>query len=373
MGVSDLLTLRVAGKVFSGWKSVQVRLGIEQVAGAYELGITERWPDQPDGWDIPPGESCEILVGDNTVISGYVDTVSVSYDATSHDIRVSGRDRTGDLVDCSAPSTAYSGLTFLQIATRLTEPFGIAVTDQTGGGSRLPKFSVQNGESVFRTLEKLARSEGVLLVSDSNGGLLITRAGLAGDCSSVLRFGQNILRAQSDHTHASLYSSITVKGQAASAAASLFDVTNAHPAGAVTRDSAVASGGSRIGRHRPLILVAETQADSRRCRQRAEWEASNREARARRITVTVQGWRQQNGELWKINQRVRVVCPWMHTDEMWLIGGVTFRLDDGGSLADLHLVGEKSFDLLPEIPQPKAAAQQSEDGDAGAGKFRVIR
>ncbi|MBK5914567.1 phage baseplate assembly protein [Rhodocyclus purpureus] len=381
------LTLKVGGQVFAGWKSVGIRLGLEQIAGTYELAITERWPNQPREWSIPPGEFCELRIGDDVVICGYVDAVSVSYDANSHEIRVSGRDRTGDLVDCSAPSSAFSGLTFLQIAEKLTAPYGITVHDETAVGrklstqekkvgkqgtppksprvgGKLPKCAIQNGESVFRTLDKLARSEGVLLVSDGEGGLLITRAGMRGDCATVLKFGENILRAQFEHSHANLYSQITVKGQMAAADAGKFDVTHAQPKGSVSRAGGAQTGSSQIARYRPLILIAETQADGRRCQQRAEWEAANREAKARKITVTVQGWRQENGELWKTNQRVKVVCPWMRVDEWWLIAGISFRLDEGGSLSELTLVGEKAFELLPEIPEPQ--------GGAAAGKFKVV-
>ena len=377
MDPKNVLTLKVGGKLYAGWKSVSVRLSIEQIAGTYELVVTERWPSQPTRWSIPPGEVCEILIGDDTVISGFVDSVAVSYDAASHDIRVTGRDRTGDLVDCSAPSTAFSGLTFFEIAEKLTDPYGISVVDETEDGKKLsvkekkagkkgtqpkhkrvagklPKMATQNGESVFKTLEKLARCEGVLLVSDTEGGLLITRAGMGGDCDTVLEFGQNILKANFEHSHANLYSDITVKGQAAAADAGKFDVVHAQPVGNVARVNTAKSGNSQIDRFRPLIIVAETQADSKRCQDRAQWEASNREAKARKISLTVQGWRQKGGDLWRINQMVKVKCPWMRVDEKWLIAGTAFRLDDGGTLTELTLVNKDAFDLLPEIPEPQA-------------------
>lgn len=380
-----LLTLKVGGKIYGGWKSVNVRQALEQIAGTFDLSITERWPNQPTEWSIPPGELCEIFIGDDPVIGGYVDAVAVSYDATSHNIRVSGRDRTGDLVDCSAPTTAFSGLRFAQIAEKLIAPYGITLVDETVGGKRLtvydkkqgkkstapkrarvgahvPKQATQCGESVFKTLEKIARSEGVLLVSDGEGGLLITRAGMGGDCSTALTFGQNILRASFESSHANLFSEITVKGQASAAGSGQFDVTHSAPKGVVKRAKVASVGNSQILRYRPMVLVAETQADAKRCQQRAEWEASNREAKARKISVTVQGWRQLDGDLWRINQRVRVTCPWMRVDEWWLVAAVAFSLDDGGSLTELTLVGQKAFDLLPEIPAVKQGA---------GGKFNV--
>ncbi|MEW6612711.1 MAG: phage baseplate assembly protein [Pseudomonadota bacterium] len=375
--MTDRLTLKVGGSLYGGWKSVAIRTGIEQIAGSFELAITERWPHQPRDWAIPPGEFCQVLIGDDVVISGYVDTVAVSYDAASHEIQVTGRDRAGDLVDCSAPSTAFTGLTFEEIARRLCDPFGIEVYDETVSGKKLtvkekkagkkgtpprktravgkvPKQAVQAGETVFKTLEKLARSEGVLLVSDGEGGIVITRAGLAGDCQTVLEFGKNILRASFEHSHANLYSEITVKGQAAAAGADRFDVVHASPKGTVKRRQAK-TGNSQIARYRPLIIIAETQADARRCQSRAEWEAGNREAKARRVAVTVQGWREApGGALWRINRRVRVKCPWMRLDEWWLIAAVSYKLDESGTTAELSLVGEKAFDQLPEIPEAKA-------------------
>lgn len=383
--MSDLLTLKVGGQIYGGWKSVAVRTGIEQIAGSFELAITERWPNQPRDWAIPPGEFCQVEIGDDVLISGYVDAVAVSYDAASHEIKVNGRDRAGDLVDCSAPSTAFTGLTFEEIARRLCAPFDIAIYDETTGGRKLttkevkvgkkgtppkkqrvagkvPKQAVQNGETVFKTLEKLARNEGVLLVSDGEGGIVITRAGLGGDCETVLEFGKNILRAGFEHSHANLYSEITVKGQAAAADAGKFSVVHASPKGVVKRKE-VKTGNSEIARHRPLIVVAETQADARRCQQRAEWEAGNREAKARKITITVQGWREDSGALWRINKRVRVLCPWMRIDEWWLIASVAYKLDQGGTTAELSLVSEKAFDQLPEIPETNGAAP---------AKFQVI-
>lgn len=385
MSEQNKLTLLVGGQIYGGWKSVSIRLGIEQLAGVFDLAITERWPEQATDWNIPPGERCEVKIGDDTVITGYVDTVAVSYDANSHDIKVTGRDAAGDLVDCSAPSVAYSGLTFAQIAAKLTAPYGIRIHDETVLGKKLTaaearagkqskapktqrvasalvKAATQNGESVFKTLEKLARSEGILMVSDGEGGLVLTRAGLGGDADTVLEWGKNILRANFEHSHANLYSEITVKGQASAAGASQYDVPNNSPKATVTRKQAQ-SGNSQITRHRPLIIVAETQANATRCKQRAEWEASNREAKARKISVTVQGWRQDSGALWRINQMARVKCPWMRVDEKWLIAAISYQLAESGSTSEITLTSRNAFDLLPEIP--KAAE------GASAGKYKL--
>ena len=42
MADSNLLTLRVGGQIYGGWKAVSVRTSIEQLAGNFELALTER-------------------------------------------------------------------------------------------------------------------------------------------------------------------------------------------------------------------------------------------------------------------------------------------------------------------------------------------
>ncbi|SCU73562.1 Baseplate protein [Cupriavidus necator] len=383
------LTLRVGGQVFGGWTAVRIKHSIEQIAGTFDISYTERWPGQTDGWVIPAGEACEVRIGEHVVITGYVDKTALSYDGASHTIRVTGRDRTGDLVDCSAPSQAFSGMTFKQLAEALCKPFGIAVYDETVDekkltvsqkklgkkgtppkskrvGGALPKAACQNSESVFRILQRLAKNEGVLLVSDAEGGLLLTRAGRAGTVPVPLELGANILAAEYEHSQANLYSEITVKGQAAmqdaDSAGGKFENWMS-PKHTVKGSSAAGSGGVRTGnseitRYRPLIIVAEAQADARRVKQRAEWEASNREAKARTYKATVQGWYPgaDDGDIWRINSLVRVKDVWARIDEDWLLAAVEFNLDAAGSRCSLELTSPKAFEELPELPKPPAGA-----------------
>lgn len=390
------LTLHVAGRIYGGWTGVQVRHGIEQIAGTFDISLTERWPNQQTEWSIPPGEFCEVRIGAHVVISGYVDAVSVKYDDATHEIRITGRDKTGDLVDCSAPSRAFSGLTFKQIADILCAPYGITVYDETNSikkltveqkkigkkgmppknkrvEGKLPKCACQNGESVFRTLEKLARNEGVLLVSDHEGGLLLTSAGRAGRVGVPLEFGKNIKAASLDDSQANLYSEITVKGQSSAQNADGPEKFEAliSSKSTVKRGAAAGStrrGSSQIKRHRPLIIVCESQADAARIRMRAEWEVGNREAKARKYTATVQGWYPDPAvdDIWRINSLVHVTDALSRIDEDWLIGAISFKLDESGTVADLELTSPKAFDQLPEIPEPKAGVK------AGASKFQKV-
>jgi len=82
-------------------------------------------------------------------------------------------------------------------------------------------------------------------------------------------------------------------------------------------------------------------------------EASTREGKSRNFNVTVAGWRQNNGELWRVNQLVKITSESLTVNEELLIESVTYLLDSGGTQTRLMLVPKNAYDVLPELNVPK--------------------
>lgn len=382
------VTLDVGGVIYGGWKSVRIKHAIDQLAGTFSLDLHDRWPSQTASWPIEAGDACTVKVGTTTMITGYVDVSKCALSPNTHTLSVDGRDKTGDLVDCSAPPKEWGGQKFEAITSELLQPFGISLNTQLvtengvyvaakktakgkassgkagTGGSTLPKKASNSGETIHKLLEKIAKMQACLLVSDRTGGLLITRAGLSGAADDTLRMGQqgNIKSINYERSFAALYSEITVKGQQSGAQAEGNQVlTNGgqsvKPVATVKRAAsqvgATVKGG--VNRYRPLIIVAEDQADAARCQRRAQWEAGTREGKSLRITAVVQGWRQSTGAIWEINTLVKCVCPWVREDEQLLIVSAEFSIDRaGGTQTTLQLTRPSAYDVLPDIPAPVA-------------------
>ncbi len=359
---NNVLTLEVNGSRYSGWTSVSIKRSLDSMGGAFDIALTERWPEQPNDWPLIAGDQCRVLIGNDPVITGYIDKLSVQYDATSHQIRVSGRDVTGDLVDCSAPSRSFQNATLPEIARDLAAPFGIDVADETAGDdevedyTRLPRRSVNEGETVFRHLERQALTDGRLLTTDGNGKLVITTAGKGGQSGTVLEMGKNIKAASIDRDYSQTYSDITVKGQMSAASFDVFDASVASPSHTVSREGARQPGG--VNRHRPLVLLSETQADGDRCRKRAENEQARRAGREVKISVTVQGWRQDDGSIWTINQMIRLIDPYLRADGFWLISEVNLTLDESGSIAKLTLSDPAGYKPQNKVSKAVQSKQQ---------------
>lgn len=346
--------LYVDGKVYGGWESVSIKRSMSSLSGSFTIAFTDRWHGQKTRWVIPAGASCRVAVAGKTVITGYVDSVQSSHSATSRSLSVSGRDVTGDLVDCSAEVSTFIKLPFIDVAKKLCAPYGVSVVDEVGTDFVIDRFVVQIGESVFQTLERAAKLSGVLLTTDGTGVLIITRAGIGGRTDDDLVTGQNILTASLSNDASQLFSEITIKSQTTAGGQSKYDLVASQPASTVTRTVA-SSGVDGVDRHRPLILISESQATAERCRQRAQWEAGHRQALARKLSVTVQDWSQSTGALWSPNRLVHVKDAWLRIDEDWLIESVTYQLSSSGSTTKIDLVGPGSFDVLPEIPEVQPA------------------
>jgi prophage tail gpP-like protein len=336
--VPDLRVV-VAGKSYGGWKEASVTRTIEALAGSFEVLVSEKWPGEPLRRDINPGDACEITLDSETVISGYVDEVNSQYDDTGHTIAISGRDKTGDLVDCSAANVPgeWHGFHIDDIANAICEPFGIPVTVSEGTdiGAVFGDFRIQEGETAHEAIDRMCRMRAVLAMSDGRGGLLLTRAGTAKAGTSLIA-GENILSASGLSSLSERFNSYTVKGQLAGSD-TIFGTQASGPAGTALDPI--------VQRYRPLIVVAEDQADIGTCKSRAQWEANVRAGRGRRATFRVQGWAHKDG-LWKPNELVSVRDPFLGIATEMLI--VTVRQTIAtGSTTEIDVVRPEAFKLVP--------------------------
>lgn len=350
--------LKVDGKLFGGWQQVRIERGIEQIAGGFELTVTDRWntADGQQAFELQPGQACEVLVHDEVVITGYIDSVNRSYDKSAHQISVSGRDKTADLVDCSAvyKTGQWSNKKLEQIAADLVAPFGIGVKTAVDTGSPIPVMAIQEGETVFELLERAARMKAVLLVSDGKGNLVITRAGTARAAGDLFE-GGNILSADGEFNWKDRYSDYIIKGQRKGDDDS-YGETVAH------QKASVKDGG--ITRYRPLVVMAEDQDGNTTLAQRAEWERNVRAGRGSRATITVQGWKAHD-MLWQPNTITHLKSPLLSADTDLLIASVSYSLSDSGTTASLQLVNPAAFDTIKQVKQTRLEKQlRQRDRDA---------
>lgn len=347
------VTLGIGDAEWDGWTELEIVRSIERVAGAFALGLTERWPGQAERRKIWVGMACKLAVDGEVLITGWIDDVEINYGSTSHQLVVKGRDSTGDLWDCQLGQRPFEfgGLKLDEIARRICRPFNIAVTAQVDMGRPFPRFAIQPGESPFDAIERGCRQRAILPVADGRGGLLLTRAGLGGEAAAPLQLGGdegNILSGGTVISMKELFSDYIVLGSAAAPSTIGAAWSNPNsPDGPPVSPSARIRDPS-VTRHRPTVVMAETQGTSVTLRQRAEWQRAVNVGKAMKGTRVVQDWRGAK-QLWHPNTLVRVTDDLANlSDEEMLITATKMTLSEAGTLTELTLALPDAYRLIPE-------------------------
>ena len=314
------IKLLIGGKEYEGWKSGSVTRSVEAAAGAFEVSSTDRWERDKEPWPIHPGDKCQVKIDGVTVITGYVDKVSPSISPTGHEISVSGRDVTCDIVDCSVvvPSFEIRGQTPGGLAKLLCKPFGVTVIDESGDSEPIPTVAVQPGETVFSCLERETRKREIAVMTNGEGALVLGKVGRTQAHDRLVQ-GENIIAASADYDYSRRYSEYIVKGQASPTGES--EASWNPPKNAV--EGRHKDG--NIKRCRPLIITAESESFEKSAQTRAVKEALVRAGDSTAITVTVQGWTQSNGELWPLGAYVDVDIPYLYADDELIIAAIRFN------------------------------------------------
>ena len=329
--------LKCNGTLYGGWKEIQIQRGIEQIAGQYSIAVTDRWSGQDTARPIEPGDKCEVAIDGETILTGYIDATDDSYDANNTSLQVNGRDKTADLIDCSAvfKTGQWKGGSLKKLATDLLAPFGIELIigqyAEKAANEVITSFNIEEGETVFDCLERACRIKAVMMWTNGLGQLIIDLPGKQ-RCETALVEGENILSAQRTRDASERFSEYTVKGQARG---------KSNGSGKATDEE--------VGRHRPMIILAEDMAAGQTPEQRAKWEASVRAGKGERVSVRVQSWRQGGdaGALWAPGFLVQITSPRLELDDEMTIVSVNYiKNDSDGTVTELELTDPDAFELL---------------------------
>ncbi len=338
--LDDEIIVIVNGTRFGGWKAAEATTSIESVCGQFSVELMDKWTEESQPIEIKLFDECQVLLGDEPVITGYIDNVSPAIDADSHSVNISGRDKTCDLVDCSAtvPSFELCGLDLAAIAQQVCSEFdGIEVKVETDVGKPFDRFAVQPGETAFSCIERAAKQRGVLLTTDGDGRLVLSAKGVFKDTGDALIYGQNIKKIALNRDGKNRFQTYTVHGQMPAFSDGADDPV--HDQIGEARDP-------NIMRRRPLILTAESWTRPDAARTRAENEACCRAGNSLRVNVAVAGWRQSSGALWKPGLKVSVTAPpvYLADNTVLVISTVRYSYSDSdGTIAELELKPPDAF------------------------------
>lgn len=354
----DKVSLRTGGNVYEGWQKVRITRSLTAMSGTFDLELT--WTHQGnitaynafiDG--LLNDAECIVEIGKDRLITGYLDDLIPSYDDSTITIHIMGRDKTSDLIDCSViqQSGQFKKQTLSQIAKIVCTPFGVNVIVETDVGSVFERVQVEQGETVYELLMRLAKQRGVLLTTNGYGELVITRASTTRG-EIALKLGVNVKAARGRFSRKHRFSEYIVKTIGGVGWEDEQPLENVGGIAASIKDN-------EIKRYRPMIIVNEDITTAEGASLRGQWERQRAISRSNSAEYTVTGWRNlSTGNLFKMNRIVPVTDPIMKIDSDMLISSLLFSEDsETGRLVVMSVVDPDSL-TIPDKPATSTSLEK---------------
>ena len=387
-----MIELVANGVPYSNFTSGFVSIRIDALSNTFSFSTTSE-----EGKPLPfkGGEPVEVLVEGIKVLTGHIEVVSVDYSDSSHTITVSGRDKTGDLLDSTIDNFSNEEINIV------TDSFGRPVNPQIPGASILRKFSdvrapidldqviqlvlnkinldilvvksvfaiapfnkaedifsIKPGQNAFSFIEKLAKKRNVLLTSDNDGNIVIgkpTGRFVEATVQNIIGSDTNNIKSGSvsyDTTgRFNFYSSFSSQNPVALNFAGLPDLARL-----VNQSGGAFDDEIRISRQ--LVFAADAAYSSEQNKERADWEANIRRTRGRIYSAEVIDYKNQAGELWDINTIINVRDDFAGINDQMLVNQVDYKIgNSGGSITTLGLVDKDAYTLAIEKPKAQPTSQ----------------
>lgn len=352
--MSNEVSLIIGTDRYIGWTNVSIKRSIESFANDFSITLLDAWENLIE-FGIKPQLPCKVKIGSDLLITGYTDTLHPTVSKDDMSMNLTGRCKCGDLIDCSAMNTPGSWARPTSVRTiceELVTPFGIKVDfNTTHNIPKVEDFSIDTGQTVFDALKKLCEMRGLLCISNTEGNLVITNVGEIRS-HDALAYGYNLLSAEADFNYTNRFSTYTIKGNASSAGDGW---------GASNINIKATATDSSVQRYRPKLIAESGYLTRQLAQQRANWEAHVRSAQSARIVVTLEGWRQSNGALWRENLLTIVDIPPLKIDQAeMVISQVTYNYSNNGEICELLLRRKDAF-----LANPAAFVQRVKPRKSG--------
>lgn len=346
----ETVTVELGGQSFAGWSKVSITFGVEQAARAATLEAS----DYAGAMPFVPGTPCRLLASGDLVLTGYVRDVKPSHSGDHHSVSLSIVSRAVDAVEASiSHGTGFvKDKSLAEIADEFdTSGVGIEVDEDFPVE---PASFVNTGASLFRHVEPLARSHSALIYDTPEGKLRI-RKGIRGRHSGALAIGEggNIISASAVLTENKRFSPVIVRGQASKGTG----------AGALRLEATATDAG--VARHRPRIIVHESETTSAKLKERAERAVKRAAGEGCTASIEVAGWRDGGGKLFEPHFLIAVNDARIYINQDMAIKSVTLEqsIEQGGpgTRARLELCDPRA--LNGEKSASKTDASQPESGE----------
>ena len=352
MDNSNRVTLVCNGLEFSGWLSVRIESSLQSLCRAAQVSATRQAGENDLTASINVGDAATVRIGDDTVITGWITSKNTEYSATSVNVSVTIKSKTIDLEECSIPVDKPhqwgTAVKLNQLVQQLAALYGVSCVFAQDNGTST--FQLDMNSTVGDAIVKLLRDKSLLVSDDAEGRLVIAKAGGAGHAASGLQTGVNVLSSSRQQDAGNIFRTYAVLGQS----------TNP--------DSNISGGNSLKGtatntavRNRTKVWVESGNRTQKDLNSRAQNLMFNAIGNADKLSYEVQGWRQSDGSLWRVNQMVKVDDEYFGIHQDLLVSRVSMSIGSSGTTTELDVIAPDAF-LVTDLPEEEKTKGKTSKG-----------
>ncbi|MCK5612868.1 hypothetical protein KAR91_63935 [Candidatus Pacearchaeota archaeon] len=328
----------IDGEQFKYWTGTSINLSMDSID---TFGLDA--PFQPDvdifrNIFVPVSyKQCSVYIGGEPVINGTM--LPVNPDIGKNNVlSIGGYSLPGVLNDCPFPFDAYpieyNNQTLEDIANTAASFFGLSVQFDAEPGAIFERVAATPETKILAFLTELAKQRG-LIISNTLEGALLFQKSVSGSSTAALRQADLPgMRVALNSNAQSFYSSITglsstkswKKPESFTVEIPFVDVL------------------------RPFVFTIQ-DAQGVDIQTTVKNKASRMFGEAFAISVTAQGWRSAEGNLWQPNTIVTLQSDgaMIYNETAFLIRSIGLRRDNNGDTSRLELVFPETFN--GEIPE----------------------
>ena len=338
--MSDPLIIKIDNEYWDRPSDARIDLSVENIAGVFSLAFPQYVGDAIFKKITKMGSTAQILIGDVPVITGYIESIQVSNQMGNSRVTLSGRDKTGDLVDCSFTATPneWKKQTVLDIVKNLCAPFGISVVASgnaaTAAATVIDTYKAADGVAVFSLISQLCVDNAVMPISIGDGKLTLVRAEDAVALAEGIDNPGNAISAEFNADNMDRFNQYVVHGQGIETPEKSLDAF-LQPFGSFAD--------SIVTRVRTKSLYPENPTTSDRCLARAKWEAKYRAGMSRQFAYTMGNFVMKDGKPWKINSLVALNDNNLKYNGELYCHGVSFQRNGPRDRVVLSLAPKSTF------------------------------
>ena len=352
MNDQNRVTLVCNGLEFSGWLSVRIESSLQSLCRAAQVSATRQAGENDLTASINVGDAATVRIGDDVVITGWITSKNTEYSATSVNVSVTIKSKTIDLEECSIPVDKPhqwgTAVKLNQLVQQLAGLYGVSCVFAQDNG--ICTFQLDMNSTVGDAIVKLLRDKSLLVSDDAEGRLVIAKAGGAGHAASGLQTGVNVLSSSRQQDAGNVFRTYAVLGQS----------TNP--------DSNISGGNSLKGtatntavRNRTKVWVESGNRTQKDLNSRAQNLMFNAIGNADKLSYEVQGWRQSDGSLWRVNQLVRIDDEYFNVHQDLLVSRVSMSIGSGGTTTELDVIAPDAF-LVTDLPEEEKTKGKTSKG-----------